>query len=132
MTLLVPNAAEVIIMENFLNKSAPQDLVLKLYGSDTTPSETDTNASYTEISGGGYAAITLTPANWVVTPGSPTAAVYPEQTFSFSSAVGNIYGYYVVQAVSGDLLWAERFTNGPFNIQNNGDEIRVTLSITLE
>jgi len=132
MTLLVPNAAEVIIMENFLNKTAPQDLVIKLYSSDTTPAETDTVATYTETSGGGYSDETLVAANWTVTPGAPTSASYPEVVFAFTGAAGNIYGYYIVQAVSGDLVWAERFTNGPFNVQNNGDEIKVTPNITLE
>lgn len=132
MTLLVPNASEVIIMENFLNKTAPQDLVLKLYSSNTTPAETDTVAAYTELSGGGYSDIDLVAANWIVTPGNPTSAAYPEQTFTFTGAAGNVYGYYVVQAVSGALMWAERFTNAPLNIQNNGDEIRITLQITLE
>jgi hypothetical protein len=132
MTLLVPNASEVIMMENFLNKTAPQNLVLKLYSSNTTPAETDTVAAYTELSGGGYADIDLVAANWTVTPGNPTSAVYPEQTFTFTGAAGNVYGYYVVQAVSGALMWAERFTNAPLNIQNNGDEIRITLQITLE
>ena len=108
MTLLVPNAAEAIIMENFLNKTAPQDLVLKLYSSDTTPAETDTVATYTETSGGGYTDEALTAATWTVTPGNPTTAAYPEITFAFTGAAGNVYGYYLVQAVSGELVWAER------------------------
>ncbi len=132
MTLLVANASEVIIMENFLNKTAPQDLRLKLYSSDTTPAETDTQATYTETTGGGYADTALVAANWTVTPGNPTTASYPEITFSFTGAAGNVYGYYVVQEISGALMWAERFTNAPLNIQNNGDEIRITLQITLE
>jgi hypothetical protein len=132
MTLLVPNASEAIILENFLNVTAPQDLVLKLYSSDTTPAETDTEATYTEVSGGGYSDIDLVAADWVVTPGNPSSGAYPEQTFTFTGIAGNVYGYYVVQETSGALMWAERFTNGPFNIQNNGDEIRVTLNITLE
>ena len=132
MTLLVANSSEVIIMENFLNKTAPQDLVLRLYSSDTTPSETDTEATYTETSGGGYLEESLTAASWTVTPGNPTTATYPEVTFTFTGAAGNVYGYYVVQAVSGALMWAERFTNAPLNIQNAGDEIRITLQITLE
>ena len=28
------------------------------------------------------------------------------------------------------IMFAERFTNGPYNIQNNGDQIKVTLNIT--
>ena len=132
MTLTVPNQAEAILLSNLLNVSAPQDLVVKLYNSDTTPAETDTVATYTEIYGGGYADVTLVPGDWVITPGTPTLAAHPEITFAFTGSVGNIYGYYVVQAISGDLVWAERFTNGPFNIQNNGDEIRITPNITLE
>ena len=132
MTLLVPNSAEAIILANFLNKTAPQDLRLKLYSSDTTPSETDTEATYTETTGGGYVQQALTASSWTVTPGNPTTAAYPEATFTFTGAAGNVYGYYVVQSISGALMWAERFTNAPLNIQNNGDEIRVTPQITLE
>jgi ribose/xylose/arabinose/galactoside ABC-type transport system permease subunit len=29
-------------------------------------------------------------------------------------------------------MFAERFTNGPYNIQNNGDQIKVTLNISLD
>ena len=131
-TLLVPNASEAIILENFLNITAPEDLRLKLYSSDTTPSETDTELTYTETSGGGYADVALVAGSWVVTPGNPSNAAYPEVTFSFTGAAGNVYGYYGVQETSGALMWAERFTNAPLNIQNNGDEIRITLQITLE
>jgi len=132
MTLLVPNVGEEIIMRNFLNIEAPQDLRLKLYSSDTTPAEGDTVGDYTEVSGGGYTDEAIVAGNWTVTPGDPTAGDYPEVTFAFTGSVGNVYGYYIVQEVSGELMWSERFTNGPFNIQNPGDEIRVTLNITIE
>jgi hypothetical protein len=38
----------------------------------------------------------------------------------------NVYGYFVVQTTSGILLWAERFSDGPYPIANNGDQIKVT------
>ena len=136
MTLLVPNSAEVIIMANLLNIAAPEDLKLKLFSSNTTPAESDTEANYTETTGGGYTDVTLTPANWTTTPGDATVAAYPEHVFDFDGAdaatVGDVYGYYVVQATSGALLWAEVFSGAPLSIQNIGDEIRVTLQITLE
>lgn len=132
MTLLVPNTAEVIFLEVFLNKTPAEDLRLKLFSSNTTPTESDAVGDYTETSGGGYTDVAVVAANWTVTPGNPTTAAYPEHIFAFTGAAGNVYGYYVVQAVSGALLWAERFTNAPLNIQNNGDEIRITLQITLE
>jgi hypothetical protein len=119
-------------MGNFLNITDPQDLVLKLYTSDTTPAEATVVGDLTEAVGGGYADVTLTPASWVISSADPTAAAYPEHAFVFSGAVGSVYGYYVVQAVSGALLWAERFAGAPLSIQNDGDEIRVTLKITLE
>jgi hypothetical protein len=30
------------------------------------------------------------------------------------------------------IFFAERFTNGPYNIQNNGDQIKVTLNVSLD
>lgn len=34
--------------------------------------------------------------------------------------------------VYSSIMFAERFTNGPYNIQNNGDQIKVTLNISLD
>lgn len=130
MALVVPNTGEQDMLEAFLNKTAPENLTLKLFTSNTTPGETDTAATFTEASGNGYAAVALTAANWTVTQGAPTSAVYPEQTFTFTGALGNVYGYYIVGTTSGKLKWAERFTNGPYNIATNGDQIKVTPTIT--
>lgn len=132
MTLLVPDKSEGTMLEAFLNKTAPQDLVLRLYSSNTTPAESDTEVTYTETSGGGYAAANLTAASWTVTPGAPTSAAYPEVVFTFTGIAGNVYGYYVTQTTSGFIMWAERFTTGPYDIQNNGDQIKITPQITLE
>lgn len=106
--------------------------MLRLFTSNTTPAETDTEATYTEATGNGYAAITLTAANWTTTPGAPTNTAYAEQTFTFTGALGNVYGYYFTQVTSGKLVWAERFTSAPFNIANNGDQIKVTPQITAD
>lgn len=132
MTLLVSDSAEIIMMETFVNKATPEDLILKLYSSNTTPAESDTQADYAETTGGGYASVALIANDWTVTGGNPTVAAYPEIIFTFTGAVGSIYGYYVVQAVSGALMWSEEFSGAPLNVQNVGDEIRVTLNITLE
>jgi hypothetical protein len=132
MPLLVPNGSEATMLEAILNKVAPQNLVLRLFTNNVTPGETDLAAAYTEASGNGYAAITLTAASWSVVEGAPSEASYPEQTFTFTGALGNVYGYYVTQATSGKLMWAERFTGAPFNIANNGDQIKVTPKLTLE
>ncbi|MGH7261470.1 MAG: hypothetical protein ACREI9_12450 [Nitrospiraceae bacterium] len=132
MALLIPNAAEDVALQNFLNKTAPQTCVLKLFTNNVTPAETDTEASYTEAAGFGYAAVTLTPASWTITPGAPTEAAYPEQIFTFTGNLGNVYGYYVVETTSGKIKWAERFSDGPYNIVNNGDQIKITPKITAD
>jgi hypothetical protein len=106
--------------------------VLKLYTANTPPDESTVVGDLTEATGNGYADVTLIPSNWVISPDNPTRAAYPAHAFVFTGAVGNVYGYYVVQATSGALLWAEHFAGAPLNIQNNGDEIRVSLNITLE
>lgn len=132
MALVVGNLAEVVMLNYIVNKDAPEDLVIKLYINDQTPIETDIVGDYTEATGGGYAQVALTAGSWAVTSGTPSSADYPQITWNFTGSVGNVYGYYIVRAIGGELMWAERFTNGPFNIQNNGDVIRVTPRLTLE
>lgn len=131
MTLLVPNNGEARMLKALVNHTAPENLVLKLYTNNITPAETDTAGTYTEASGFGYAAITLTGASWTITEGAPSDASFAQQTFTFTGNLGNVYGYFVVQATSGILLWAERFSDGPYPISNNGDQIKVTPKIEL-
>ena len=67
MALVVVNNGESIALQYLTNKAAtPENLVLRLFTSNTTPAETDTAGTYTEASGSGYAAITLTGASWTV------------------------------------------------------------------
>ena len=132
MALVVPNQGEQIGLEALVGKTAGQNLVLRLFTNDLTPGETTTESNCTEASGYGYAAITRTAASWTVTPGAPTEAAYAEQTFTFTGALGNVYGYYFTQVTSGKMVWIERFTGAPFDIANNGDQIKITPKITLE
>lgn len=122
------------MLEALVNKTAPQTLVLKLFKSNTTPAESHTEADYTEADFTGYSSLTLTGASWTASGSAPTQIAYAEQTFTSSagSQNQNVYGYYVVQAVSGKLIWAERFSNGPYNIANSGDQIKVTVNFTLD
>ena len=134
MALKVPDAAERVMLEAIVNKTAPQDSRLKLYTSNTTPAEGDTEATYTEASGNGYADKALAGSSWgaASTGGGTSSIAFAEQTFTLTGALGNVYGYFIVQETSGKILWAERFSNGPYDIQNNGDQIKVTPKIELE
>lgn len=131
MALLVPNASEERMLKAILNHTAiGEDPMLQLYSSNTNPSETDTIATYTLVTNNfDNATYTLTGSSWTVVNGS---ASYAQQTFTATAAAGNIYGYVVKRASGGELLWAERFTDAPYNIQNVGDQIKITPAITLD
>ena len=134
MALLLPNQGEQIALEAFVGKTAGQNLVLRLFQSNTTPAETDTEATYTEANFTGYAAVTLTAANWSFAAGEPSTLSYAQQTFTSTAGSQNqsVYGYYLTQVTSGKLVYSERFTDGPYTIVNNGDAIKVTPQITLQ
>lgn len=134
MTLLVPNNGEGDMLTYLVNKSAAENLVLRLFKNNVVPAETDTAATYTEATFTGYSAATLTGANWTVTEGAPSNAAYAQQSFTSSANQTQqlIYGYYLTRASSGRIAWAEVFADGPYSIANNGDVIKVTPTITLD
>ena len=129
MALNVPDVGENAILEMIVNKTAPQNPVLKLYKNNITPSDTDTGATYTEATFGGYAAITLTGASWN-SAASGSISYGSQQTFTCNAtATDDIYGYYVVQTTSGILLWSERDASAPFAVRNSGDAVKITPSL---
>jgi hypothetical protein len=133
MALVIPQEAITDSMEAFTNKTAPEDIVLRLYTNDATPVSASTATDFTEASGSGYDGITLTPANWsAVVPGdelTPSTTTYPAVTFTFSAAHSGVYGYYATRATSGRLAFAKRFTNAPFSIPGAGSTIEVNLTL---
>lgn len=131
MTLVVQNNGEGDAAEYFVNKSSPQNLVLRAFTNNITPAETDNAAAYTEDTASGYASITLTGASWSVTEGAPTAASYAQQTWTYTAA-STVYGYYMTRSGSGRIALAERFTGAPFSIPGGGGTIKVTPQITFD
>ena len=134
MALLVPDVGEAYMLKALLNHTAATAPILKLFQSNTTPAETDTNATYTVATWTGYSDITCTGASWTISGTAPTQAAYAQQTFTSTagSQSQNNYGYYIIATTSSTLLWAERFSDGPYQIVNNGDAIKVTPQITLD
>jgi hypothetical protein len=134
MALKVPNQAEVILLQAFINQ---EDLDLRLFKNNHTPVDTDTEADYTEADFIGYATELLVAGNWTFTPGDPALASYAPNVIFTSTAGGQsqtIYGYYVTQRLSGKLLWAEKYSDNdvtaPYTIVNLGDTIESPLAIT--
>ena len=134
MPLLIPNNGEGDMADAFVAKTTATALILRLYTNNITPSETDTAATYTETTFTGYSAITLTGANWTTTEGAPTQTVYAQQTFTSSagSQSVSVYGLFMTRTTSGRIALAERFTDGPYSIVNNGDQIRITPQIQFD
>ena len=134
MALLTPNVGETELLARMLNKSATGDVKIQLYqkrtldSGDTSPAEADTISTYTLITD--PAAITLTGASWDTTSVAGTAS-YAQQTFTFTTgAVVN--GYVVTNSAGTTLLWAEKFTDGPYTIPSGGGTIKLTPSISLD
>lgn len=133
MPIVVQNNGEVIALGCLVNKTAPENLVYRLFTNNITPSETDTAATYVEATGGGYAAATLSGASWTITPGAPSSATYAQQTFTFTGPLTtnpDVRGYYVTRATSNDLVLSETFA--VFTPTNNGDNIKITPTITAD
>lgn len=117
------------ILKTYFNNVRPaggNNLALRLFVNNVTPAQT--GVSYTEATGGGYAAKTITNGSWAITPGNdPSDAVYGQQVFTFTGALTTnttVYGYYVTDA-DGTVLWAELLT-APFTPANDGDHVDIT------
>lgn len=132
MTMLVPTVGENLLLGLALGFNAQEDFTLKLFVNSVTPDDADTAATYTEMSTLGYAAKTLAKASWSIAQNAGVAeGAYAEQTWTFTSGTAvTVYGYYVVGAASGTLLWSELFGAAKV-VQNAGDTIKITPKITL-
>ena len=102
--------------------------ILKLYSNDVDPEASTTVTQFTEFTGDGYSAKTLESTNWSVAAGVATTT---SQTWEFTGATGEVYGYYLVGASTGKLLAAERFSNGPYTVAVSGDKITVSITLSL-
>lgn len=131
-TLVVSDQGEALLLNAAIGKTAATTFTLRLFANNHTPVHGDTESNYTEAAGGGYAALALTAASWTTTPGSPTASVYPLQSFVFTGPLTTnpiVYGYYITNA-AGKQIYAELLA-APFTPLNNGDHVDVTPRLTL-
>jgi len=129
--ILVNNGESVALQLLVGKETVPENLVLRLFGNDYTPTGATVAGDLTEMGGGGYASIELDGASWTVSGTDPTLIAYPQQTFTFTGDPGEpAYGYYLTRLTSLDLIVAERFSDGPYNPTVNGDMVKVTARIT--
>ena len=131
MSVVVPDqVGEILMLQYIVGMVTADNPVLHLFATDVTPSDTTVIGDLTEVSSPGYHAITLVSNTWTTTQtAGVTTAVYPEQTFVFSTDTVS-YGYYVTNE-TGSLLWLERFSGAPFDIPDGGGTISITAKLTL-
>ena len=127
----IPNAAEVKMLEKVVNKVAAQNLSLGLFTNDLTIGNSTVAGDFTEASGGGYSAKTLTAASWSMSEVSDEAvATYAQQTFTFTGALSGsatVYGEFYTEVTSGDLIYARKYTGDEqFTPAANGETIKTT------
>jgi len=133
MTIVCPDVGEVLLLKYMLNHTAPTDVKMHLFVSDITPAEDDIIGDYSgdEAADSSYTAATLTGASWTVaTAAGTTTASYAQQVFSFAGTA-DVYGYYVTDNASTNLLWSERFDAAPFLLPSGGGQIAITPGIEL-
>jgi len=132
MALVVPDEGERKLLEYIVNKTAPTNLVIRLYVNDVDLSgETFTASSFTEANADGYASATLLGANWTVSTNQGVSVAVYNSTVTFSFTDGqSVYGYYITNT-SNNILWAERFSGAPFNLPSGGGDISVRPQVQL-
>lgn len=105
------------------------DLEMGLF-TDATPSDTITEATISEPTGGSYARKTLTDASWT---GSADARSYAEQTFTATGSAysGSVYGYFIAtKGTTPRLIAVEIDASGPYTMAEN-DTYAITPTITI-
>lgn len=138
MSVVLPDVGEAYALNRLLKgTNNGNDYTLKLYTAVSGGAiDDDTVAGdFTEATFPGYVAKTLTPAGWgnAATAVGVTSSTYTAaQTFTRSStgAVEAILGYYIIDATTGVLFYAEAFT-ATANMTNSGDSITVTPKVQL-
>lgn len=108
------------------------DVKLKLFCNNYTPLRTSAVGNFTEASGGGYAAKTLSADSHTVESGStPHDLTWGSQTFTFTGPLSTnttIYGFYITDVGGTHLLWAQRLDTA-FTPASNGDNLEIVCKL---
>jgi len=129
---ITPNEGETLVA-NLIYPNADVDrgtnLDLVLF-TNATIDETITEATLTQPTGTGYAAISLVDGTWTVVGDT---ASYAEQTFTagVGGFTGSIYGYAILTTgTTPRILDIEVDPNGPYTMNEN-DTYKITPNITI-
>lgn len=119
-----------IFVCSLVKNQSVASLQVELFQGNITPTQNDTNATYASslCNFTGYAPVAIT--GW--TGPLPTGVLEQItgnsclfQVTAPASVSNQVYGYLVRDAITGNILWAERFANPPLSMTNIGDNIVV-------
>lgn len=135
--ITIPDAGKNKLLEIALGIDSAENLLLKLFTDDETIDADTVVGDLTEMTvsdNSAYAAKTLVMASWGTPAVTATQSIstYAQQSFVFAEeAVSvDVYGYYVVMAITGTLLWVNKF-GAAKPIQYAGEQISVTPELRL-
>jgi hypothetical protein len=111
-----------------------ETFTVHLYVNDHTPVNTDGTMAFTEATWMGYAPQALSGFTASTTNSAGKAQSTANQlTFTIGANLPgpqNVYGWYLTDQ-DGILLGAERFANAPLIMQASGDNIKLTVTLTM-
>jgi hypothetical protein len=111
-SLVVPDVGEVLALKRLTYQNVA-NLTLKLFKTNVSPAESDTNATYTIADFTGYSDVTLTDtqsgSTWAVptTSSGTSSTTYAQQSWTLSGTSQTIYGYNILESTT--LFIAEAF-----------------------
>jgi len=132
--LIVTNDGELELLDKALKDalSVDENLTLKLFKTDVTPTATSVEGDFTEADFTNYTSKTLTRAGWnaAATVGGKAEAEYGTvQTWTCGASGNTIYGYLIIGATSNVLLWAEKLATE--RVLSDGSTYNLTVKFTL-
>lgn len=131
--LVVTDEGELELLEKMLiNTSDSENYSLRLYRNSYVPHSGSVLSDFTIANFTNYANKTIARGDWStpVTNGSNKGqSTVATQSWTCGASGNTIYGYYVVGATSGKVLWAEKFDTP--RVLANTDVLNLTPVFTL-
>lgn len=158
MSFIISDIGEQHLLKLIIGNIRPTKLILNLYSNDVNLDNKNFIAPDfifgNQLSDGsfvdnGYSSVELDGSNWTISyenDGSTSAVYNTSLSFVFTNGLVNaIHGYFIsvstnpafdyvepyILPSSGTILWAEKFSNGPYTILNSGSSINITPKIKL-
>lgn len=130
MSLVVPDVGKMQLLDDLLEA---EETWLHLYQNNYTPVDGSVLGSFTEADFSGYEAVLID--SWTassIVSGRARSVADPEVFTQDGGSTGNdIYGYYITKGETGALLWAERGSGAPYDMNSAGRQLSVALQLTL-